>query len=73
MDFIFADEGVFIFYIVYIHYRNIQYNDKAILVSTEDELSCTESKSVATHRHYFAHSFCRARSAFTYNCDHSVS
>ena len=69
-DFIFADEGVFIFYIVYKHYRYIQYNDKAIIVSTEDEHSCTENKSVATHRHYSAHSLCRAHSAFTYHRGH---
>ena len=35
-DFIFADEGLFIFYIVYIHFISMLYNDKALIVSTEE-------------------------------------
>ncbi len=42
-------------------------------MSINHERPCTESKSVATHRHYSAHSFCCARSAFTYRRDHTVS
>ena len=54
------------FYIVYVHYI-YKYNDEALI---ENEHSCTESKSRATHQHYSVHSFCRARSAFIYHRDH---
>ena len=59
------------YFILYIYTIDLyKYNDKAILQSTEDERSCTESKRVAMQQHYFAHSFCCARSAFTYHRDH---
>ena len=55
MDFIFTNEGVFILNMYSIDLY--KHNDKALMVSTEDEHSCMESKSIATPQHYSAYSF----------------